>query len=238
MISLAITTYNRSDLVVESFLSVLNNEYINEIVIVDDFSDESIFDDLKLKLDELQNNKIKLYRNDSNLKPLLNKLETIKYCQNEWVILLDSDNKITNDYIDVIKKLEKDEDVLYVSEKLLHFNNEVISDFFNIKNCFINNNNIKDFLNRPELTTVLNVGNFFVNKNKYLETFIDKVIEYELQTNDALYFSYLWIMANRTINVVDGLSYYHRQHDGSWYLNNSFECNKNTNELINRLSNI
>jgi hypothetical protein len=238
MISLAITTYNRTDLVVESFLSVLNNEYITEIVVVDDFSDESIFDDLKLKLDELQNDKIKLYRNGSNLKPLLNKLETIKHCQNEWVILLDSDNKITNDYIDVIKKLDKDENILYVPETLLRFNDEKIIDFCNIKNCFIKIENIKDYLNKPEIDTVLNVGNFFVNKDKYLDTFLGKNLDIGLQTNDAFYFSYLWIISNRIINVVDGLSYYHRQHDGSWYLNNRSECDNNTRELINQLKNL
>jgi hypothetical protein len=238
MISLAITTYNRSDLVVESFLSVLNNEYINEIVIVDDFSDMSIFDDLKLKLDELQNDKIKLYRNDSNLKPLLNKLETIKHCQNEWVILLDSDNKITNDYIDIIKNLDKDENVLYLPQTLLHFNDEKIIDFYNIKNCFINFENIKDYLNKPEIDTVLNVGNFFVNKNKYLQTFSKIDLEFHLGTNDAFYFSYLWIMSNKVINVVSDLKYYHRQHDGSWYLNNRSQCDNNTKELINKLKNI
>jgi len=238
MFTIAITTYNRLDLVIDSFSSVLDNELIDEIVIVDDCSEDTLFNNLKNKLDELKSDKIKLYRNESNLKPLMNKLEAVKHSKNEWVILLDSDNKITNDYIDIIKNLDKDENVLYLPQTLLHFNDEKIIDFYNIKNCFINFENIKDYFNKPEIDTVLNVGNFFVNKNKYLQTFSKIDLEFHLGTNDAFYFSYLWIMSNKVINVVSDLKYYHRQHDGSWYLNNRSQCDNNTKELINRLKNI
>jgi len=237
MISLAITTYNRTDMVLESFLSVLENDYIDEIVIVDDFSETTNFDYLKIKLDELQNKKIKLFRNETNLKPLLNKLQAVKNCKNDWVILLDSDNKVTNSYVDIIKKLEKKENILYTPERLLHFNGDVIISFNKFKNTLINRDNIKNYLNESEIDTLLNVGNFFVNKNKYTQSFQNRNIELSLQTNDAFYFSYLWILSNGTINVVEDLSYFHRQHENSWYLNNRSECDGNTAEIINRLKN-
>ena len=224
MITLAITTYNRTDFVIESFSSVLDNNYINEIIIVDDFSDINIYNDLKYKIEGINNHKIKLYRNDVNLKPLLNKLEAIKYSQNDWVILLDSDNKINDNYINIIKSLDVDKNILYIPEKLLHFNGEIISDFNRHKNCNINLNNIKNFLNEPEISTALNVGNFFVNKNKYLEVFSSGNIDQELQINDALYFSYLWIVFGGDIKIVENLNYFHRQHENSWYLNNRSLC--------------
>ena len=114
MITLAITTYNRTDFVIESFSSVLDNDHINEVVIVDDFSDIDIYNDLKSKIESIDNHKIKLYRNDFNLKPLLNKLEAIKFSQNDWVILLDSDNKITNEYVNLVWSLQKNENTYWV----------------------------------------------------------------------------------------------------------------------------
>ena len=53
MFTIAITTYNRLDLVIDSFSSVLDNELIDEIVIVDDCSEDTLFNNLKNKLDEL-----------------------------------------------------------------------------------------------------------------------------------------------------------------------------------------
>ena len=237
MITLAITTYNRTDFVIESFSSVLDNDHINEVVIVDDFSDIDIYNDLKSKIESIDNHKIKLYRNDFNLKPLLNKLEAIKFSQNDWVILLDSDNKITNEYVNLVWSLQKNENTLYLPQKLLHFDDEVISDFSKYGNVFINKKNIKNYLVVSEITTILNVGNFFINKKKYLDAFDNTKVEKNLETNDALYFSFLWLINNSNIEIVNGLNYYHRQHGGSWYLNNRIDCDKNTNEIISRLKN-
>lgn len=235
MITLAITTYNRVDITIESFSSILNNPYIDEIVIVDDCSDLNIFNDLKSKINNINNDKIKLYRNNINLKPFLNKVEAIKYSKNEWVILLDSDNKITDEYVNLVNSTEKNENTLYLPETLLHFNGEIISNFHRLKNNTINLSNIKKFLGEPETSTIMNVGNFFVNKKKYLEVTLNNNIESYLQTNDALYFSYLWIINGNNIKILGDLVYHHRQHEGSWYLNNMVDCNKNTNEIINRL---
>ena len=238
MFTIAITTYNRLDLVIDSFSSVLDNELIDEIVIVDDCSEDTLFNNLKNKLDELKSDKIKLYRNESNLKPLMNKLEAVKHSKNEWVILLDSDNKLNDNYIDTIKNIGKDKNTLYIPEKLLHFNGDVISDFSNYKDYEYSIDNIKLFLDKPEITTALNVGNFLVNRDTYINLFLRETIEYDLQTNDAFYFSYLWIKSNNRIKIVGGLNYFHRQHDNSWYLNNRSLCDNNTKEIINRLKHL
>lgn len=237
MITLAITTYNRSDIVIDAFISVLNNDFINEIVIVDDSSQESFFEELNTKINQLENKKIKIYKNEYNLKPFLNKLEAIKKSTNDWIILLDSDNKITDEYIQIIKNLERDKDILYLPEKLLNFDNSIISDFHSLKDVVLNKKNIKEFLENNLITTILNVGNFFVNKNNYINTFENCNFDENLQTNDAIYFSFLWITNNLNIKIVDNLKYYHRQHNGSWYLNNKIECENNTTNIINKIKN-
>lgn len=237
MITLAITTYNRSDIVIDAFISVLNNDFINEIVIVDDSSQESFFEELNTKINQLENKKIKIYKNEYNLKPFLNKLEAIKKSTNDWIILLDSDNKITDEYIQIIKNLERDKDILYLPEILLNFDNSIISDFHSLKDVVLNKKNIKEFLENNLITTILNVGNFFVNKNNYINTFENCNFDENLQTNDAIYFSFLWITNNLNIKIVDNLKYYHRQHNGSWYLNNKIECENNTTNIINKIKN-
>lgn len=238
MITLAITTYNRSDMVIDAFISVLNNDLIDEIVIVDDSSEESIFEELKTKVNQLENNKIKIYKNEYNLKPLLNKLEAIKKSTNDWIILLDSDNKITDEYIQIIQNLERDKDILYLPEKLLNFDDSIISDFCSLNNFVLNKNNIKGFVENNSITTILNVGNFFVNKYNYINTFENSSFEENLQTNDAIYFSFLWISNNLNIKIVDNLKYYHRQHSGSWYSNNKIECENNTTKVIDKIKNL
>jgi len=65
MITLSITTYNRSELVTESFDKVITDDRISEIIIVDDFSSIEIFNDLKNRIDNLKNSKIKLETNPS-----------------------------------------------------------------------------------------------------------------------------------------------------------------------------
>jgi hypothetical protein len=237
MITLAITTYNRSDIVIDAFISVLNNDFINEIVIVDDSSQESFFEELNTKINQLENKKIKIYKNEYNLKPFLNKLEAIKKSTNDWIILLDSDNKITDEYIQIIKNLERDKDILYLPEILLNFDNSIISDFHSLKDVVLNKKNIKEFLENNLITTILNVGNFFVNKNNYINTFENCNFDENLQTNDAIYFSFLWITNNLNIKIVDNLKYYHRQHNGSWYSNNKIECENNTTNIINKIKN-
>lgn len=235
MISLALTTYNRSKLTIEAFTSVLNNDYINEVVIVDDCSEEQYYKDLVNLINKLNNDKIKVFRNDKNMGPLLNKHEAVSKCKNEWLILLDSDNKITNEYIEVIKTVSREENMIYLPEKLLQMNNEIFIDYSKISGIVIDNNNIMSYFKFGDVEAALNTGNYFVNRNSYIDTIKNSTIEKEFATNDALYFSYLWISNGNKINVVKDLFYYHRYHSGSWYLTNQAACESNTRDVWQKI---
>ena len=241
MISLAITNYNRSDLLIESFISVIDNKNIDEILISDDCSDIGIYNKLEDLLKELNNKKIKLIRNKENIKPFFNKYEAIKNCKNDWAILLDSDNKITNDYIQKVTNIiNKNNDTIYVPQILMR-EGFVGWNYSSFANVILNKTNIKDLLNPKDyqksmnIETMLNTGNFFVNKNTYISTIKHSKIEQDLFTNDASYFSYLWLKNEKNIMVLQDLQYYHRIHDGSWYLNNSQKCSENTKIILQRI---
>lgn len=236
MISLAIPNFNRSDLVIEAFIQVINNDLINEIVIVDDCSIVNVFDKLTVLIADLNNDKISLYRNNMNLKPLMNKYETVKKCNNDWVILLDSDNIINNDYIEIISKLDKEDDIIYTPETLYKINNDGIGwTYKEFNDIIINKNNVKNYIDSSNFETCLNTGNYCFNRKKYIDIIVDNHNDIKLSINDAIYFSYLWLLSGNKIKVVPGLHYIHRIHNGSWYLNNYDGCTASTFELKRRI---
>ena len=236
MISLAIPNFNRSGLVIEAFIKVINNNLINEIIIVDDCSSIEVFDKLVVFIADLNNNKIKLYRNDVNLKPFMNKYETVKKCNNNWVVLLDSDNIINNDYIKIISKLNKEDDIIYTPETLYKTNNGGVGwTYKEFNNMFINKNNIKSYINSSNFETCLNTGNYYFNRKKYINVINNNYNDVKLSVNDALYFSYLWLLSGNKIKVVPDLYYIHRIHEGSWYLNNYDGCIASTSDIKRKI---
>lgn len=102
MISICIPSYNRVDMVINSFINIIDDDRIDEIIIVDDFSNIDKFKELSERILKLNNNKIKLFRNKYNVGDFNNKYECVKKSKNEWIILLDSDNKINKNYLDAI----------------------------------------------------------------------------------------------------------------------------------------
>lgn len=236
MISLAIPNFNRSDLVIEAFIQVMNNDLINEIVIVDDCSSVGVFDKLTGLIADLNNNKISLYRNDVNLKPLLNKYETVKKCNNDWIILLDSDNIINNDYIETVSRLDKEDDTIYTPETLNKINNGGVGwTYKEFNNIIISKNNVKNYIDNSNFETCLNTGNYHFNRKKYMTVIVNNYNDVKLSVNDAIYFSYLWLLSGNKIKIVSDLHYIHRIHEGSWYLNNYDGCTASTIDIKRKI---
>ena len=99
---------------------------------------------------------------------------------------------------------------------------------------------IKDNVNNITLRILLNSGNYFFNKEKYIEAYnsIDKTIGKNSDPCDVFYFNYHFLINNKkgNITVVDGLKYYHRVHEGSFYVNNAKKNEQINNDLINRIN--
>ena len=190
MITLSITNYNRSELVIESFNKVLSDDRINEIIILDDFSSMDIYNDLRTRIDNLKNPKIKLYRNDSNLGAFLNKKKAVSLSSNDWVILLDSDNIIDTDYIDNIVD-KKDIKTIYCPSHAI-----CDSPTLNYKN-YIGVLSKEDYKNNLSIgrsiwDCIFNTGNYFFNKETYLECIETEEIIKDPFAADAYYIIYLW----------------------------------------------
>src|SRR4051812_27159120 len=100
MISLALTHYNRFQFLTECIEQIKDDPRIGEIVISDDASTDDSYNRLALRY--AADEKIKLFRNETNLDCYANKREAVYQCRSAWVILFDSDNILTKEYLDVI----------------------------------------------------------------------------------------------------------------------------------------
>lgn len=223
-ISIAIPTYNRSEMTIESFYDVYNDERISELIIVDDASDLDIYEDLKSMCDALP--KVKLYRNLTNQDCYRNKMTAISYATNEWCILLDSDNKIDKSYLDRLFEIEGwDANTSYMpSFAAPTFNYQQYS------GLTISRENVASYMGRPLFDTMLNCMNLFVNRGEYLRLW--ESVE-NPHTADSILFNYNWFKGGNRMYVVPSLTYQHLIHDGSHY---KLNCHK-TNGLYEQIEN-
>lgn len=207
---MCIPTYNRTDLLVESIIQVINDERVSEIVIVDDASHGNIYDLIVGFF--LPYPKVRLFKNDKNLDCYFNKREAVSKATNEYLILLDSDNVIGTDYLDMIYNQQwEPEKILQPCFAKPHF------DFRKYSSLLVNKENVSKYVHDSTFTTALNAFNFFINRDKYLQVWNGSV---NPVTSDSIYFNYCWLAAGNEIYFTPGLQYEHRVHDGSHYKNN------------------
>lgn len=225
-ITLAITTYQRYELLLKSFEYVLHDDRISEIVIVDDCSDLGIFKEVKIFCDQFP--KIKLYRNINNQDCYRNKMTAVSYSSNPWLILLDSDNQINHSYINALYNIDRwDNNTVYQPVHAApHF------DFRAFSNKLVKKDNVAFLMGQQWFSTALNAMNYFVNRDEYLKVWDANVNPH---TADSIYQNYRWLDAGNRIYFVEGLEYFHRVHDGSHYKNNNHKTGNFYSIIENRL---
>lgn len=229
MISLCLTTYNRTELLYESCRQLLNDDRVSEIVIVDDRSTEEIYNTIYWQFNAVP--KVKLFRNEKNLDCYFNKREAISKATNEWVIIGDSDNIFTKQYIDRIETMYASglnpKTVYQPSFAEPHFN------FTAYESFLIDKANVHKYMGDPTFQTMLNAMNYFVNRDEYLKVWDGSV---NPVTSDSIFQNYNWLKAGNSIYVVPGLQYAHKVHEGSHYQNNVRRTPRGFHEdIINKL---
>lgn len=209
MISICLTNFNRTSLLFESFAQVLDDPRITDVVIVDDHSSAHTIIEINRMLGELpaHREKIRFFMNDRNKGCYRNKREAVSKAINEWVVLLDSDNKISKKYLDAISAcwLPHHKDVLFQPcFAMPHF------DFQKYSGKFIKSNNVAQFVEDNTFTTAMNAANYFVHRDEYLRIWEDCP---EPWTSDSLLQNYNWLKAGNSIYFCPGLEYFHRVED-------------------------
>lgn len=237
MISLAITTYNRSKYFWDCVKNIINCDFIGEIVISDDHSCENDYNNLLEISSRFTKDKIKIYRNSNNKGAFVNKYIAVSKCSFDWVYLFDSDNWIDRKITNIIENLDYlKKDTCYVEEKLYATDGNLVK--FNYDDKVIDLNIAKKYINNNvrNFDWFLNNGNFIINKQSYLNSqkkFFDDDIYHG--TVDVLLFSYYWFMSGNKYEIVDGLYHHHRIHEDSYFMKNFEENMQLVREYYNKI---
>jgi len=234
-ISLAITHFNRSSLVVGALCNALYDDRIDDIIIYDDASSPEEFSRMQANIANLSP-KISIRRGEQNFGAYKSKIMAISHCKNEWAIILDSDNALSETYVDRLYHISAwNPKLIYCPTSANpYFNFKLFSDTeINIEKArelILNNPNPKLFRN------FINYGNYFVNVQKYLDCAEDNQ-DICVQASDVAAFNYLWLKSGGSLYAVSNLSYYHRQHSGSYWLSTMTDSKKVLNKIIEAITN-
>lgn len=229
-LSLAITTFNRIELTIESFAQVIDDPRIDDIVLLDDASTDGSFE--KLVEYFKGNEKVRVIRQAQNRGMSLNKRDAIALSQNEWVAILDSDNVFDASYFDALFNdenvksfgLQKNTICCPAFAKPQFNYTPYQGDAYFLKKVAIN-------IKNPVFNCLMNTANYIVNRNEYL-----KVYEYnsEMKGTDTVWFNYLWLKAGNCFYVVPGMEYQHLVHAGSGFMQD-VDYNMNQSEKIKKM---
>lgn len=205
-LTLSITTYNRFELTKRAYEFVVNDPRITEIVIVDDCSTDEVWEQLLTLRHEP---KVKLYRQVYNRGMARNKADAVGFAKNDWVILLDSDNRIMKNYIDALP-LKLEPSIIYCPDFAKpHF------DFRKYANKIYDSRAAKVAIHEPMFNTMMNCCNYVVHRDSYVSTFTP---EPGVKGADTITFNYRWLQRGGEFYVCPGMSYDHLVHEGSGFM--------------------
>lgn len=231
-ISIAIPYYNNSRFMRETLSYPVIDDRISEIVVCDDNSSD--LDELKIIISEFKSDKIRLIENKENLGVYLNKIRSVKNCNNDWVILFDSDNIINEDYINYLYEIQNwEEDKIYAPgyiEKIKE--NGYHHSYFDYRSYsgLITKDNFKKFdYSNSLFQTMMNTCNYFVNKNNYVICSEKNSSKYDtrlISSLDSITLLSDWISDGKKLFIIENMGYKHRIHSNSSYIKNMNRINE------------
>lgn len=223
-ISLCLTTFERWDLLLNSYAQVIDDDRISEIVIVDDHSQAQYIP----KLQTLNHGKVKVYFNDINMGVYRNKHRSVQLATNEWVIVFDSDNIMTKAYVDKLYEIEVwDEHTSYLPAKA-----NPKFDYTQFAGMTFTRSNVAQYVKIGQYDCLINTANHFVNRGEYIRLWDGTT---EPISADSIYMNMLQLQAGNKLYVVPGLEYDHLVHAGSHYVQNQTRSTHIHKRLMNRL---
>jgi glycosyltransferase involved in cell wall biosynthesis len=95
-LTIAIPVYERFDYFEEALKSVLNQTVAVDCIVVDNNSSHDRF---KTYVENLNNSRVKYFKNDTNVGMIGNWNKCIEYCQTEWITILHDDDWLHPDFV-------------------------------------------------------------------------------------------------------------------------------------------
>lgn len=215
ILTLALTVFNRYEMLLESFANVIDDPRIDEILIMDDASAPEYWNKIK-ELPKF-NPKIKVVRQLENRGMLENKMSAVINSKNDWVLLGDSDNVFDKTYIDALETTAiKRVGILDASNIYCPSFAKPNFDYRKYEAKTIDKNNAPHLIRvgGSAISCFLNTCNYVVNKEKYIEVWKENK---SMIASDTIWFNYLWLEAGNSFFVVPDMHYLHRVHNGSGF---------------------
>jgi len=218
MISFAIPNYNRVETVMKLVNAHADTAAVSEIVICDDASRPEVVQSLIAQTNHIS--KVRLIQNQENYGLFFNKLRTVQNCNNNWVVLCDSDNFMGKDYIETLQReIPWDEKTVYCPERVGPFDFTPIGGITmsSLPEVFSTLHKVN-----PIRDVFLNTGNYFFNRRTYIdvcERFHTLGLDpKKLWAAEVHALNYAWVALGNKIKCVQGLSYFHdtTNADSSW----------------------
>lgn len=226
MITLALTNFNRFELLLEAIREVKPHTAISEIVISDDASTDRSYERLVEHFKDFE--KVKLFRNERNLDCYANKAKAVQHATGDWVILFDSDNVMPLAYLDNLLQLQpwKSHCAYLPTFAQPHF------DYRAFEGLEIDRHNVAKHCHRKNFLTALNTANYFFRRDEYLKVWDG---DSDPVTADSIYMNYRWLAAGNSLVFVKGLHYFHRVHPQSHFKLNNKRTGNFAKEVENKL---
>lgn len=221
-LTVCIPTYKRYQMTVEAVSSALQDDRVGEVVVVEDGLTE---DGQMLKQHYNNHPKVTVYFNHTNLGVYGNKHRAVQLASNPWVIILDSDNRLTREYLDAVFNAEWNE-----AEVLAPVFARPTFDYRAYSGKVLQKNNVAQFIGKAGIDCCLNTMNYFVNRTMYLLVWQPRA---DIIGADSIYFNYLWMLAGNRIKLLPDMEYEHRVHDGSYYVSVARESAPLTKQIEN-----
>lgn len=224
---MAITTYNRPDLTIESFKEIYKHQRLVEICISDDCSTSENMHKLFKNINEYPAVWIK--SNEVNIGMMNNKIKAVEFADADFVLLADSDNIFKSDYLEALPS-ELSEHTIYMPDFA-----EPRFDFREFSGKTFDKNSIKPYLDDPIMQVMLNTCNYVVPRENFINAFQDNP---EIKGSDTIWINYNWLKSGYKICVVLGMKYFHRVHkDSGWLENADYNMTKGK-EIIELIRNL
>lgn len=209
-LTFAVTCYNRYEMLLESFAGVINDPRIDEILVIDDCSEDKYWN----KIEQLPkfNPKIKVVRQLKNRGMSVNKRDAVFNSKNEWVILGDSDNVFKQNYVDAFYKLEA------LHPSIIYCPSFAAPNFDYRKyqgKTYFKSSSFQLLLRETEFSCLMNTANYVVNKSEYVRVWEENDT---VRSADTIWMNYLWLKSGNAFYVVPDMEYQHRVHKGSGFL--------------------
>ena len=206
-ISCVIPTFNRDKLTCRAVKSAVAYDRVAEVIVVDDASTDAKLASLETEISALQTPKVRLVKNPTNLGMFRNKLNAIRQANNEWVILLDSDNYLMDQYMNSIPT-EPQENFVYCPT----FSHGANSDYRFLNGTDIDLAKFRELLSAGDIKVncFFNTGNTLLPKTPFLRAMENEpnTIPYAC---DSVFMLFLWLKYGESTKAkaVEGMEYFH-----------------------------